>query len=70
MMSPKEQIAITVRDRRRELGLEQVDVCEMAGIGSTTLSRLEQAKANITIDSLTRILDVLGLSLSITVREL
>ena len=69
-MSPKEQIAITIRDRRLELGLEQVDVCEMAGIGSTTLSRLEQAKANITLDSLTRILDVLGLSLSITVKEL
>ena len=69
-MSLKEQIAITVRNRRRELGLEQADVCEMAGIGSTTLSRLEQAKANITLDSLTRILDVLGLSLSIAVKEL
>ncbi|MEA3490630.1 MAG: helix-turn-helix domain-containing protein [Campylobacterota bacterium] len=65
----KEQIATTVKQRRKELGLEQVDLCEMADIGSTTLSKLEQGKANITLESLEKLLNVLGLVLTVDVQE-
>ncbi len=65
----KEQIAITIKQRRKELRLEQVDLCEMADIGSTTLSKLEQGKGNITLESLEKLLDVLGLKLTLDVRE-
>ena len=65
----KEQIAITIKQRRKELRLEQVDLCEMADIGSTTLSKLEQGKGNITLESLEKLLDVLGLTLTLDVRE-
>ena len=65
----KEQIATTIKQRRKELGLEQVDLCEMADIGSTTLSRLEQGKANITLESLEKLLNVLGLVLTVDVKE-
>jgi len=65
----KEQIATTIKQRRKELGLEQVDLCEMADIGSTTLSKLEQGKANITLESLEKLLNVLGLVLTVDVQE-
>jgi y4mF family transcriptional regulator len=62
------QIGTIVKQRRKELGLEQVDLCEMADIGSTTLSKLEQGKGNITLDSLEKIVDVLGLKVTLELK--
>lgn len=67
-MALKEEVGLTIKQRRKELGLEQVDLCEMADIGSTTLSKLEQGKGNITLESLEKILEVLGLNLTLEVR--
>lgn len=67
-MALKEEVGLKIRQRRKELGLEQVDLCEMADIGSTTLSKLEQGKGNITLESLEKILEVLGLNLTLEVR--
>jgi transcriptional regulator with XRE-family HTH domain len=65
----KEKIATIIKQRRKELALEQVDLCEMADIGSTTLSKLEQGKGNITLESLEKLLDVLGLTFTLDVKE-
>ena len=67
-MSLKQRIGEQVKMRRIELRMEQVDVQDYAEIGSTTLSRLEQGKANITIDRLEKILEVLGLELFVKVK--
>jgi transcriptional regulator with XRE-family HTH domain len=67
-MSLKQRIGEQVKKRRIELRMEQVDVQDYAEIGSTTLSRLEQGKANITIDRLEKILEVLGLELIVKVK--
>jgi len=67
-MSLKQRIGEQVKRRRIELRMEQVDVQDYAEIGSTTLSRLEQGKANITIDRLEKILEVLGLELIVKVK--
>ena len=67
-MSLKQKIGERVKKRRIELRMEQVDVQDYAEIGSTTLSRLEQGKANITIDRLEKILEVLGLELIVKVK--
>ena len=67
-MSLKQKIGGQVKKRRIELRMEQVDVQDYAEIGSTTLSRLEQGKANITIDRLEKILEVLGLELIVKVK--
>lgn len=68
-MELKEKIGITIKKRRKELDMEQVDVLDYAEIGSTTLSRLEKGKANITIDTLEKIVEVLGLEVIIRVKE-
>jgi len=68
-MGLKSSVGEQIRQRRLELGLEQRDLQDYAQIGSTTLSRLEQGKANITLDTLERILEVLGMELSLKVKE-
>jgi transcriptional regulator with XRE-family HTH domain len=65
----KSSVGEQIRQRRLELGLEQRDLQDYAQIGSTTLSRLEQGKANITLDTLERILEVLGMELALKVKE-
>jgi y4mF family transcriptional regulator len=67
-MDLKPDIGIKIKQRRKELGLEQVDLCEMANIGSTTLSKLEQGKANITLESLEKLTEVLGLKFSLEIK--
>lgn len=67
-MDLKTDIGLKIKQRRKELGLEQVDLCEMADIGSTTLSKLEQGKANITLESLQKLTEVLGLKFSLMLK--
>jgi y4mF family transcriptional regulator len=68
-MALKEEIGRKIRERRRELGMEQTDLQDYAEVGSTTVSRLERGKANVTLDTLERILEVLGLEIVVKVRE-
>jgi len=67
-MDLKSEIGLKIKQRRKELGLEQVDLCEMAEIGSTTLSKLEQGKGNITLESLEKLIAVLGLECTLVLK--
>lgn len=67
-MSLKQKIGEQVKQRRIELKMEQVDLQDYAEVGSTTLSKLEQGKANITVETLEKILEVLGLEIAIKVK--
>ena len=67
-MNLNTMIGLKIKQRRKELGLEQVDLCEMSDIGSTTLSKLERGKANITLESLEKLTEVLGLKLSLELK--
>jgi len=68
IMNLKQTIGRQIKERRTELNMEQVDLQDYAEIGSTTLSRLEQGKANVTLDTLERILEVLGLEVVVKVK--
>ena len=68
-MNLKETIGKIIKARRKELKMEQVDLQDYAQVGSTTLSKLEMGKLNITIDNLEKITEVLGLELIIKVKE-
>ena len=67
-MDLKSEIGLKIKQRRKELGLEQIDLCEMSEIGSTTLSKLEQGKGNITLDSLEKLIEVLGLECTLVLK--
>ena len=68
-MNLKEKIGQVIKDRRKALNMEQTDLQDYAEVGSTTLSKLETGKLNITIDNLEKIAEVLGLELVIKVKE-
>ena len=68
-MNLKEKIGQIIKDRRKELNMEQTDLQDYAQVGSTTLSKLEMGKLNITIDNLEKITEVLGLELVIKVKK-
>jgi len=67
-MSLKQTVGKEIKRRRTELNMEQADLQDYAEIGSTTLSKLEQGKANVTLDTLEKILEVLGLEVVIKVK--
>ena len=67
-MHLEQQIGEEVKRRRLELKMEQVDLQDYAEVGSTTISKLEQGKANITVETLEKILEVLGLEVVVKVK--
>lgn len=62
------QLAVDVRQRRRELGLSQVDAAELAGVSERFVRLVESGKESVRLDKLTALLDTLGLELRATVR--
>jgi transcriptional regulator with XRE-family HTH domain len=67
-MNLKEKIGTEVKKRRLALNMEQVDLQDYAEVGSTTLSKLEQGKANVTLETLEKIFEVLGLEIVVKVK--
>jgi transcriptional regulator with XRE-family HTH domain len=62
-------IGSAIASRRTEINMEQEQVCDYAQISKTTLSTLENAKGNISLLNLEKILDVLGLEIVVRVKE-
>ncbi|MBO0936572.1 helix-turn-helix transcriptional regulator [Fibrella sp. HMF5335] len=55
--------------RRQNLGIRQADLASLAGVSLRTLIAIEQGAANPSIDTLSKIVDVLGLELTLTVKS-
>jgi len=68
--SQKEQIAQAILHRRKVLGIKQDDLAELADISVRYLYAIEKGKANPSIETLINILDVLGLTVNINIKEL
>ncbi|GAA5166033.1 helix-turn-helix domain-containing protein [Ornithinimicrobium tianjinense] len=51
--------------RRRELGLRQVDVAELAGVSERFVRLLEAGKDSVRLDKVAPVLEVLGLRLAL-----
>ena len=58
-----------VRERRRELGLRQDELADLAGVSTRFVHTLEADKASVQLDRVVAVLDVLGLQLRVTPRE-
>lgn len=59
-----------IRLRRKELMITQPDLADIAGVSVNTLYKIERGQANPTIEVLSKILDVLGLEITISVKQL
>ncbi|MFT4547441.1 MAG: transcriptional regulator with XRE-family HTH domain [Pseudoalteromonas tetraodonis] len=59
-----------MRERRRHLEISQVDFAKLAGVAVHTVSDIESGKGNPTLDVLLKVLDPLGLKLSVKPRAI
>ncbi len=66
-MDNLEQIRVgkAIRDRRKQLGVNQQTLSELAGVGINTLLAVERGEGNPQLSTLIAILDTLGLQLDI-----
>lgn len=61
-------LAGQVRARRLQLGLTQQDLAAMAGVSERFVRFVEQGKPSVQLDSLTTLLETLGLELQLATR--
>jgi len=58
-----------IRLRRKELMITQPNLADIAEVSVNTLYKIERGQANPTIEVLGKILDVLGLEISVGVKQ-
>lgn len=61
-----ESLGNIIKERRKELGISQPDLAELAQISVNTLTKLERGESNPSWDVLQKVLDVLGLEIIIS----
>ena len=64
-----DSIARLVRLRRKELGLTQAELAELAGVSPRFVFDLENAKPTVALDKFRLVTKALGLSLLLEVRR-
>lgn len=65
-----QQIGKIIQERRDYLNLTQKDVAEMAGITFKSISEIELGIRNPSINTLNKVLDALGLELSVQIKTM
>ena len=58
-----------MKQRREFLSLTQQDLAEMADVGVATIKDIERGKANPALNTIKKILDVLGIEIEYKVRQ-
>ena len=59
----------TIKTRRKALKISQEDLAQMADVGLATVKDIERGKANPSLATIIRLLEVLGLEISFVERE-
>jgi y4mF family transcriptional regulator len=68
-MMSENSIGIAVRNRRKELGITQPHLAELAGVSTNTLYKLEKGQGNPTLEILNKLAEVLGMELKLVVKK-
>jgi transcriptional regulator with XRE-family HTH domain len=59
----------TIKERRVFLRLNQEDLMEMSGISAKTIQKIEMGKANPSVQTLYKLLDILGMNFEVVVNK-
>ena len=59
------ELGVALRDRRRELGLRQVELAELAGCSTRMVHAIEAGKPTVRLDKLVAVLEAVGLRLEL-----
>ena len=63
------QIGETIKSRRKELGITQPDLAELAKVSINTLYKLERGQTNPSLDVLNKLAEVLGMEFKLEVKK-
>jgi y4mF family transcriptional regulator len=63
------EIGACVREARKELGLRQDELAIAAGVSTRAIHQIEHGKPTSRLDTLSRVLDVVGLGLTVAERS-
>lgn len=63
-------IGETIKIRRKEIGITQPHLAELANISTNTLYKIERGQANPTIEVLNKLAEVLGMELTLKVKKI
>ena len=59
----------TIKERRAQLRISQIDLAEMAGVSLATVKDIERGKGNPSIQTVEKILAVLGMEVVYQLRQ-
>lgn len=66
----KTEIGHIIQKRRESLSLKQEDLSEMTGVTSKTIYLIENGKGNPSIDTLQKLMEVLGLEIGVDIKKI
>ena len=65
-----DELVKTIKDRRVEMQVTQETLSQLSGVGLRTLKQFESGKGNPTLLTLQKIAEVLGLEVSLKLRNI
>ncbi|NOR45481.1 MAG: helix-turn-helix domain-containing protein [Candidatus Delongbacteria bacterium] len=65
-----DEFANIIKDRREVLKITQEHLAELSGIGLRTLKAIETGNGNPTLETIIKIIEVLGLELNLNIKNI
>ena len=62
-------IGLAIKERRALLGISQQDLSDFSGVGISTVKDLERGVGNPSLQTLKKMLDVVGLEIALKVKQ-
>ncbi len=63
------QLGVVIKQRRQRLRIRQNDLADLSGVGLRTVIAIETGVANPSFETLSKMVDVLGLELTLTIKS-
>lgn len=63
------KLSEAMKSRRKTLGISQLDLAEMSGVSLATVKDIERGKGNPSLNTVQKILDILGMEIIYEVRQ-
>ena len=64
-----QEIITSIKERRKVLRITQEHLAELAGTGVATLKRFESGRGNLSLGNLIKIIDVLGMKITLEIKK-
>ena len=63
-MNMKNEISVFIKEKRKELGLTQVQLAFYSGVGLAFIRAIEQGKTNVQVDNVNKVLKLFNAELA------